>query len=557
MFRRSIFSTFLLSMAVVVPAASSHAEAPSIERVTNLMPADFAFSLAIDNPSAFDKQFATMMKRFDPSYSDDGFVAQLRHQISFGELVDFDQPVGIAGPNLSSDDRTAIWVHVPDFAAKIKTLDIPASEEDGLWQLGDEEGDLLFVRVKGDYVVASTNKEVLAQACAEGKSLAQAIKPRINLFAKRQLLVHMEIDAVRGAALGSLAQAAAMAPMLPMMMGLQGGDASLASSGISAVLDTAKDFITQVAYVDLFIGLTDKAADITIATGYADGAIKTYLSHQKPAAAGFFTKTPDQPFFAALASQVPGKESPFFNYVKTKALAAMKSGGDDDESKKIADALRSTFEIYEMIEGAWATVGSSDGALTMSGVYMTSDPPGLLKLVRASIDPSNPLTQKFNQGTSYESLGIKEIGGSSVEQFAIKMDPNNPAAAMSGAVLGKNSRFGLGLHDGAVRFCMGTEKQIAQSFSSKVVKPLSSSKRVVEALAALPARKNAVILVDPAVALSMFGPLVGMADVGDIAPGPPIAISASLAGEPARLDIHIPFRAIERVIQAMAPESPM
>ena len=104
---------------------------------------------------------------------------------------------------------------------------------------------------------------------------------------------------------------------------------------------------------------------------------------------------------------------------------------------------------------------------------------------------------------------------------------------------------------------MGTEKQIAQSFSSKVVKPLSSSKRVVEALAALPARKNAVILVDPAVALSMFGPLVGMADVGDIAPGPPIAISASIAGEPARLDIHIPFRAIERVIQAMAPESPM
>ena len=230
--------------------------------------------------------------------------------------------------------------------------------------------------------------------------------------------------------------------------------------------------------------------------------------------------------------------------------------GDDNQAKTIRDALRSTFEIYEKIESGWATIGSSDGALTMSGDYMTSDAPELLKLVRESLDPSNPLAKQF-KGASYESLGTKQIGEVSVEQFSIKMDPNNPASAMSASILGKDARFGLAMHGGGVRFCMGTEKQIVQAFSSKVTKPRSSSKHVVEALSALPAKKNAVILLDPAVALSIFGPLVGRAALGSIAPGPPIAISASLAGEPARLDIHVPFRAIERVVQAMAPESPM
>ncbi len=561
MFKRSIFSTFLLSIVLALPVASSYGQAPSVERVTNLMPSDFAFSLVINNPTAFDKQVLATMKRFDPSKDDDGFVKQLQRQLSFGELVDFTQPVAIAGPNMGSGDRTAIWVRVPDFATKIKTLDLPASEEDGLWQLGAEEGDILFARVRGDYVVASTYKDTLAQACAEGKSLTQAIKPRLGLLGKRQLLMHMEIDAVRGDALGGLAQAAQMAPMLAMMMGQQGGNAAMATAGISSVVDAAKDFMTQVSYVDLFVGITDKAADITVATGYLDGSIKTYLSQQKPASGGFFAKTPDQSFFAAIASEVPGSDSPFFGYLKTKAIAAMEGGiaqgdGANDQTKQLTDAMRSTFEIYEKLEGTWATIGSSGGVLTMSGAYTTSDAPGLLKLVKASLDPSNPLSQQL-KGASYESLGVKDIGGASVEQFMLKMDPNNPAAAMSASILGKDARFGLGMQGGAVRFCMGTERLIAQAFSSKGSKPLSSSKYVVEALAALPAKKNAVILVDAAVAMSMFGPMLGAADVGDVAPGPPIAISASLSGEPARLDIHIPFRAVERVMQAMAPESPM
>jgi hypothetical protein len=76
------------------------------------------------------------------------------------------------------------------------------------------------------------------------------------------------------------------------------------------------------------------------------------------------------------------------------------------------------------------------------------------------------------------------------------------------------------------------------------------------ALSALPDRRNAIILIDPAGALPILGPLLGKPNPMELPPGPPIAISASLCDEPARLDIHVPLRTIERIVQAMSPQDP-
>ena len=40
-------------------------------------------------------------------------------------------------------------------------------------------------------------------------------------------------------------------------------------------------------------------------------------------------------------------------------------------------------------------------------------------------------------------------------------------------------------------------------------------------------------------------------------PGPPVAVSVSLSGEPARVDINVPFKAIERMVKAFSPQQPM
>jgi hypothetical protein len=170
---------------------------------------------------------------------------------------------------------------------------------------------------------------------------------------------------------------------------------------------------------------------------------------------------------------------------------------------------------------------------------------------------ANPLMMQFGAGAQYESLGARQIGTFSVEEFTMKLDTTNPAAAVMAGMYGQNSRFALGVAGDRVRFCLGSEAYVDGFFTRKVDKPFSSGRYVADALAALPARRNAVVLVDLAGILPMVGPMMGMPKMEPIAPGPPVAISASLSGEPARVDIHVPVRAVERFMQAFAPDEPM
>ena len=48
-----------------------------------------------------------------------------------------------------------------------------------------------------------------------------------------------------------------------------------------------------------------------------------------------------------------------------------------------------------------------------------------------------------------------------------------------------------------------------------------------------------------------------LSDMGTAQCGAPFAMSFTLSGEPARVDIHIPLKAIERAVQAFSPQQPM
>ena len=64
-------------------------------------------------------------------------------------------------------------------------------------------------------------------------------------------------------------------------------------------------------------------------------------------------------------------------------------------------------------------------------------------------------------------------------------------------------------------------------------------------------------IIDPVGLLPMIGPMMGMPKTEPMPPGPPVAISVSLSGEPARVDINVPFKAIERMVKAFSPQQPM
>jgi hypothetical protein len=169
--------------------------------------------------------------------------------------------------------------------------------------------------------------------------------------------------------------------------------------------------------------------------------------------------------------------------------------------------------------------------------------------------------QQFGGGVKVEALGSTKIGGATVEQFAMKLDeldPANPVTGPMAAMYGEDTRYGIGVVNDRVRFCLGNEQDIKRTFSGKISVPLASSSYVKEAMASLPKKHNAVILLDIATAVGFFNTMMGMpAPAGPISAGPPIAVSATLSGDPALLDIHVPARAIERIKQAAAPDEPM
>jgi len=110
--------------------------------------------------------------------------------------------------------------------------------------------------------------------------------------------------------------------------------------------------------------------------------------------------------------------------------------------------------------------------------------------------------------------------------------------------------------DGRVGFFSGTEADAAKYFSGKVQKPLANRPLVAEALKTLPAKRNLVILVDAVGFLPMIGPMMGMEIPANLPPGPPAAISTTLSGDYARTDIHVPAKAISRVMEIVSPPPP-
>ncbi len=199
----------------------------------------------------------------------------------------------------------------------------------------------------------------------------------------------------------------------------------------------------------------------------------------------------------------------------------------------------------------------SAAGMAMSGNYITRDPKASMALLKQSLIEANPVMHQFNAGATYEALGSKKIGDVSVEEFAIKVDTTNPGAATTLAMYGLNPKFVLGVVGDRLRYCLGGDEYVARVFGGKLTKPLAANRLVAEALAALPAKRNTVVLIDPAGILPIIGPMMGIPKTDAIPPGPPIAVGISVAGEPVRVDIHVPFRAIERVIQASGPEEPM
>lgn len=552
----------IVAVLFVVPCLGTVAfGAPDVEGVLKQMPADMPVGAVIVDLEKFDKSIIAYAKAINPKSDFEGILPDMKKNLGVAPWIDFTKPVGMAQPNLQGGEPI-LWASIPNFKEKVKTVVDAKEEEGGIWFLPFAEMDDLYAVVKGDMVIAASDKTQLEAALKkEGRTLADELRPRLDLLTNRDLYVHLNFEAVRPMAVGGIAQAGQMAPMMAMMAAQQGGgDPASMTAVFSGVLDAVKNFAEQATFVDITLGITATSADATIATGFKDGEIKNYLTKTKPASAALLGTLEEQPFTMALGWQIPGEDSPFLNYLFDKMGSAPAAGGAAPaagEKSAGAEGSEIARDLYRKVEGQNMVMHMTKEGMTSSGDYLGKDVAGIQSLAAKSMVKENPLSAMMTSGISYEASGNKKLGDKSVDQFAVKIDPANPSAEQAKKMMGPNTTVYMGPVDGRVGFYQGPEAGAEKFFSGKVAKPFASGALVAEALKALPAKRNLVILLDPAGVLPAFGPMLGMDLPENIPPGPPVGIATSLSGEYARTDIHVPAKAIARVMEAISPAPPM
>jgi len=188
-------------LVMVMPLRAARAGAADVDAVLKLMPADASMSVVVVDFEKLDKTLAAVVKSIKSDAESPQILADIKRDLGIADWIDFSKPVGMAQPSLDGSNQSILWAVVPGFAEKVKAV-ADAKEEDGVWHLTFESKSDVFAKVRGGYVIASESKEGLAFATKEGKTLADELKTRMDLFANRDALVHLNFDPIRPMALG-------------------------------------------------------------------------------------------------------------------------------------------------------------------------------------------------------------------------------------------------------------------------------------------------------------------------------------------------------------------
>ena len=520
-------------------------------------------SAVVVNLERLEASVDALVKRMDPERDKTGMLDDLRKDSPVAAWADFSAPVGfVMDPG---NGEPAMWVRVEDFAKRAKAAGA-TKDEGGVWTFKVGETGIAYAKPRGAYVALAADLDMLKLATKEGAAPAARIKSRAALLKGRDVFVHVNMNPLRDKVLGSIAQAAQMAPMFGMMMGSQmpGGDPQALVRMITGGIDGVQKFFEQLDYVDVLFSIGGEAANVTLLTGYKEGAIKNYLGRQQPASAKPLTHIADQPYTVAMSYHIPGEASPFLEYIVDKTVGAMLPPEDDTaqgassvDRKALEEALRITRELYKKTEGMDAVMNMASGEMTTTGGIFGRDLKGLFVLAKEYALKAKSLGDAFGGGMTYEPLGARTIGSTEVTEYALKFDSSNPMMAKQAMMWGPDARYALGLMDTRVRFCMGSKDAVDAVFAAKITKPLGDQPLVKKSLGKLPERRNAVILINPASVARMVGQFTGGGAIPTLPPTAPIAISLSVAGEPARVDIHVPFAGIENVFKSMSGSGQM
>ena len=164
--------------AVLSPRA--YGQDAKTARILESIPAKFPLAIVFVDAAKLDASVAAFSKRSGTKYADEGLLADLKRQLPVLEWMDMSHPVGLAYTSLDAGTQPIVYAQVPNFRAKVKTLE-EAVQDEGVWRLTFDDVGVYYARVVDDYVIASAFNENLTLGAGE-KSLADAMKRRGDVW---------------------------------------------------------------------------------------------------------------------------------------------------------------------------------------------------------------------------------------------------------------------------------------------------------------------------------------------------------------------------------------
>lgn len=522
-----------------------------------VIPAEMPAVIVVENPQHFDRTVASWVKRLDPGSLGWGLFEDLRSDLPIGEWIDLSRPMAIAPGGTGKRQPPILWAHVPDFDEQMGRLERAVREQD-VWRIALPDGRELYARRRGDYVVTAMSMASLEQTTISGPALADVFPDHRTPTASRDLLIHLNMARLHDSAVDLYAELTALGPLLALLVEqeLGGGTAGAAALAGAGLVET-RAVLDQAESVGLFVGIDEQAVSVTCMAQFNEGAVRQYLLAGKSDPQPFFSGIEARPYLLALAARLPGQSvSPALPPVVERIVARLleKTAGppsvapavSSDQAAAATDTLRA---LAVNIEGAEGVLSLAANGVRLQADLWGPDPQAIGKGITALLTGENPALRKLRGGPALERLGSRTLGETVIEEFTAKTVPPQNLEGRGGEIV----RWGMGVAGGRLLLCLGSEIDVNGRFGLTVTRPFAQADYPREALAALPSDANVVVLIDPARLMPLVSRLQGKPPADMLPPGPPIAISCTLVGNPARIDIHIPLRALERLRQAMQP----
>lgn len=554
----------MTSLCVAIGLCAPAARADEMGDLLKLVPGDFAVTIVVPNLEALGEKAGAFAKSVDPA-SEFSIKESLENLGPMMNHIDFSKPMVAAqeaGAGGGGGNPMVAWVYVEGAEEKLKGMD-GAAENAGIWTVPGAVSGPMFARIEGKYVVVASSPELLPKTPESATSAAPALESHKALLKSDSALVHVNFEPLRPLVQAQLMQVKQMAPMLGMMMAgdptnPMAGMAEVAGPAATTLVGLIEEFVKQTDSLDISIGVSESAIDTALFAKFNEGGVQSFLSQSKAPTDPPLSTPGLENFTFAWGARFNGVDSPmatfgqmFLDAVKNAPPMPAQGGGQGGAAAgggkdKIVAALGAMVEAAKKSSGTDSTTAIVGGKQVGVSTFVGGDAKDLVALQATSIEAGANLMGS----ASYEKKGASKRGGADVVEFA-RMPSDDPTAAMM------PERFAVGVIGSNAATVQGDEAFVESVFANKGLVPTRSTARAKAVVDKIGKGANGILLLDLAGVAQMVGAMFGTPGGAEIPPGPPVGAALNLTNNPARIDIHLPAKAISRVMQMQGGDAPM